>query len=49
MPYVIAQPGKTAERAVLEGFAAVEDMFRAIGGYHIISTYRPNQIFDPVF
>lgn len=25
--------GKTAERAVLEGFAAVEDMFRAIGGY----------------
>ena len=25
--------GKTAERAVLEGFGAVEDMFRAIGGY----------------
>lgn len=25
--------GKTAERAVLEGFAAVEDMFRAVGGY----------------
>lgn len=25
--------GKTAERAVLEGFGQVEDMFRAIGGY----------------
>ena len=25
--------GKTAERAVLEGFGKVEDMFRAIGGY----------------
>lgn len=25
--------GKTGERAVLEGFAGVEDMFRAIGGY----------------
>ena len=25
--------GKTAERAVLEGFGAGEDMFRAIGGY----------------
>ena len=29
----LIQQGKTAERAVLEGFAAVEDMFRAIGGY----------------
>ncbi|KFI68161.1 phosphoenolpyruvate--protein phosphotransferase [Bifidobacterium magnum] len=29
---LIAQ-GKTGERAVLEGFGAVEDMFRAIGGY----------------
>lgn len=29
----LVQQGKTAERAVLEGFAAVEDMFRAIGGY----------------
>ena len=25
--------GKTAERAVLEGFGAVEEMFKAIGGY----------------
>lgn len=29
---LIAQ-GKTGERAVYEGFGAVEDMFRAIGGY----------------
>lgn len=29
----LIEQGKTAERAVLEGFGAVEDMFRAIGGY----------------
>ena len=29
----LIERGKTAERAVLEGFGAVEDMFRAIGGY----------------
>ena len=29
----LIRQGKTAERAVLEGFGAVEDMFRAIGGY----------------
>lgn len=29
----LIESGKTGERAVLEGFAAVEDMFRAIGGY----------------
>ena len=27
------EQGKTAERAVLEGFGAVEEMFKAIGGY----------------
>lgn len=29
----LIEQGKTGERAVLEGFGAVEDMFRAIGGY----------------
>ena len=29
----LVDSGKTAERAVLEGFAAVENTFRAIGGY----------------
>lgn len=30
---VLVNNGKTGERAVLEGFGQVEDMFRAIGGY----------------
>lgn len=29
----LIEQGKTAERAVLEGFGAVEEMFKAIGGY----------------
>lgn len=29
----LVEQGKTAERAVLEGFGAVEEMFKAIGGY----------------
>ena len=29
----LIERGKTAERAVLEGFGAVEEMFKAIGGY----------------
>jgi len=29
----LIEHGKTAERAVLEGFGAVEEMFKAIGGY----------------
>ena len=29
----LIKQGKTAERAVLEGFGAVEEMFKAIGGY----------------
>lgn len=29
----LIEQGKTAERAVFEGFGAVEDVFRAIGGY----------------
>ena len=29
----LIEQGKTAERAVLEGFSAVEEMFKAIGGY----------------
>ena len=29
----LIEAGKTAERAVLEGFGQVEEMFRAIGGY----------------
>ena len=30
---MLIEQGKTAERAVLEGFGAVEEMFKAIGGY----------------
>ncbi|KFI57064.1 phosphoenolpyruvate--protein phosphotransferase [Bifidobacterium gallicum] len=29
----LIEQGKTGERAVLEGFGAIEEMFRAIGGY----------------
>ena len=29
----LIEQGKTAERAVLEGFGAVEEMFKAVGGY----------------